>query len=343
MSINKSEAIIEECLDRCAGTAIVVTGATGLIGKCIVSKILSWNACHSNKIRVYACVRDLEKAHRIFGTEPEELHYIVGDILELSLEGTEADYVIHAASNTASRAFVETPVEVADEIVNGTGALLRQLKGMKTLKKFVFLSTMEIYGTPPTDSEIFENTGNNLNTMNVRACYPIAKRMAENLCACYASEYGVPFNVARLTQTFGKGVQYSDQRVFAEFARCVIEERDIVLSTKGETKRCYIYLEDAVAAIFRIMTAAESGEAYNVANHATYCSIYEMAQMVAGQLAGHRISVVIREKENAFYAPTLHMNLNTEKLQALGWEAGVSLPEMFEILIEDMKQQRQNG
>ncbi len=45
--------------------------------------------------------------------------------------------------------------------------------------------------------------------------------------------------VLRLTQTFGPGVQYDDGRVFAEFARCAIEGRDIVLKTKGEIKREY--------------------------------------------------------------------------------------------------------
>ena len=76
-------------------------------------------------------------------------------------------------------------------------------------------------------------------------------------------------------------MEYNDGRVFADFARCVIEKRDIILKTKGETKRSYLYTEDAVCAILTVMLNGESGQAYNVANEETYCSIYEMAQLVA--------------------------------------------------------------
>ena len=117
--------------------------------------------------------------------------------------------------------------------------------------------------------------------MNVRSSYPESKRLCESLCSAYASEYGVPAKVVRLTQTFGVGVSYNDGRVFAEFARCAIEGRDIVLKTKGQTKRNYIDIDDAVNAIFTVLLKGVAGEAYNVANEDTYCSIYEMANMVA--------------------------------------------------------------
>ena len=82
--------------------------------------------------------------------------------------------------------------------------------------------------------------------MQVRSCYPESKRMCENLCVSYASEYGIPINVLRLTQTFGPGVSYYDGRVFAEFARCVIENKKYYIKNKGQItkdvivhRRCY--------------------------------------------------------------------------------------------------------
>ena len=88
---------------------------------------------------------------------------------------------------------------------------------------------MEVYGAPSEESKITESSPSELDTMSVRSCYPESKRICECLCASYASQYGVPAKVVRLTQTFGHGVEYSDKRVFAEFARSVIEKKNIVL------------------------------------------------------------------------------------------------------------------
>lgn len=64
---------------------------------------------------------------------------------------------------------------------------------------------------------------------------------------------------------------------------------DIILKTKGETKRIYLYTQDVVEAILTVLLKGENGEAYNAANEETYCSIYEMAQLVATRCARGRI------------------------------------------------------
>lgn len=203
----------------------------------------------------------------------------------------------------------------------------------------VYLSSMEVYGSPLNDLKIDEKHGTNLDTMKVRSCYPESKRMCESLCASYSSEFGVPAKVVRLTQTFGPGVKYDDGRVFAEFARCAIERRNIVLKTKGETRRSYLYTEDAVNAILTVLYNGIPGQAYNAANEETYCSIYEMAKMVAGRFGDNSVKVLVEETnpEKLGYAPVLYMNLDTTKLHNLGWKAKFNLESMYQNMIEDMK------
>lgn len=155
----------------------------------------------------------------------------------------------------------------------------------------------------------------------------------------YASQYNIPVNVIRLTQTFGRGVAYSDGRVFAEFARCVIEKKNIVLKTKGKTMRSYLSVDDAVSAIFHVLVKAPRNEAYNVANEQTYCSIYEMANLVADKLTNNSIEVKIEEDNNcnSGFAPELHMNLDTTKVKQLGWEPKNDLINMYIDMIDYMK------
>lgn len=326
---------------RFEGKKILITGATGLIGSSVVISLLEWNQTHENKIQIVVLVRSREKCRKVFSDYPEDAYEAMTmDVCTLSPDVWGIDYIIHGASQTASKAFVENPVETILTAIEGTKNVL-ELARLNKVKGFVYLSSMEVYGTPKTDEKIYEDRSTNLNVLQVRTCYPESKRMCENLCVSYASEYGVPARILRLTQTFGTGVSYHDGRVFAEFARCVIEKRDIVLKTKGKTKRSYLYTADAVTAILTVLLNGSDAQAYNAANEETYCSIYEMAQAVV-KLSEEEIQVVIEENaeiQKFGYAPTLKMNLSTDKLKAIGWNAAYGLEDMYRRMIASMERE----
>lgn len=322
-------------LERSENASVLITGATGLIGSNLVLYL------HKNapSCQIIGIVRNVEKAKRIFGADCGSwLKLVCADVTEpIAVDGT-VDYIIHGASVTASRDFVENPVDTIVTAVRGTENMLK-LAVVKRVKSFVYLSSMEVYGSPQTSEKIDENYPSNLDTMAVRSSYPESKRLCEALCTAYSTQYGVPAKIVRLAQTIGQGIDYNDGRVFAEFARCVIEKRNIVLHTKGETRRCYLSIEDAASAILTVLLKGENGQAYNAANEATYCSIYEMAELVARECANGEIGVEIRMEDTSKYgyAPVLRMNLNTEKLRALGWKTDVGLAQMYHGLIDDMK------
>lgn len=334
--IERLRELYSSFFDSLNGKNILVTGATGLIGKTLVLSILQ----NTKSANVIAHVRNKEKAEAIFFNVPyrERLSFLVSDIKEKIQKNEPIHYIIHAASETSSKVFVENPVETIETAITGTRNVL-EFAREKNVESLVYLSTMEVYGTPATDDKILETQGTTLNTMEIRSSYPESKRLCESLCKAYASEYSVPVKVIRLTQTFGPGVSYHDGRVFAEFARCVIEKRNIVLKTKGETKRNYLYTADAVSAILAVLLKGNVGEAYNAANEETYCSIYEMAHLVAEECAKNEIQVVVQEQDiSKFgYAPVLKMNLDVSKLKQLGWIANYTLKEMFVRMIAEME------
>ena len=309
---------------------VYVTGATGLIGSNIVKTLLY---CCNTKIVVQ--VRNESKAKKIFG---DKVQYVAADSLSRPNYSGSVDYIIHCANPTSSKFFISNPVETIDIAVNGILNILEFAKE-KRVKGFVFLSTMEVYGTPDKVHKIKENECGTFDPSIVRNCYPLSKQTCESLCTAYYKEYQVPTRVVRLTQTFGPGVKYNDGRVFAEFARCVIEKRDIILKTKGETERSYLYISDAVSAIISVLLDGKDGEIYTAANEDTFCSIYEMALLVA-ELG--EISVIIEEQDiSQFgYAPTLHMDLDTSKLRRLGWSPQIDLKNAYRRMIEDMESQK---
>lgn len=316
---------------------ILITGATGLIGANLVKTLAVLNREKELHLCVIALIRNQQKADCLFSDCTDlDIRYYKGDVVSLPIVKEPVDYIIHGASFTSSKAFVEQPVETIDTAFLGTKGML-EFAREKQVKGFLYLSSMEMYGLPKKGDRIREDRSGAFNTTTVRSCYPMSKQLCENLCVAYQSEYQVPIRIARLTQTFGLGVAYHDGRVFAEFARCAMEHRDIILKTKGETERDYLYTTDACTALLYILTKGQNGEAYNVANEETYCSIYEMASLVA-EAYGQKVIVQEQDVSASGYAPTLYMDLDTVKLQALGWRPTTDLRAMYEKMIATMQQ-----
>ena len=227
-------------------SSVLVTGATGLIGRALVRDLIGLGA------KVYACSRSSEKFKACFH-DYDNIVPVYGDICNLDIGSLDMDYIVHAASTTTSKDFVERPVETIRTAVGGSLNILDQCKGKK-LKGFVYISSMEAFGITPTDDrDIKETDLGYIDVMSVRSSYSESKRLCENLCVSYASEYGVPAKVIRMAQVVGPGVSYTDRRVTVQFARSVIEGKDIVLKTEGKTKRPILYIDDAVSAILTVL------------------------------------------------------------------------------------------
>lgn len=325
------------------GKKVFVTGSTGLIGSQICKSLLVCNRKHDTGITVIAMVRNEEKAKSVFSDFLGDSHLIFykGDITAPVAYAGDVDYIIHGASPTASKYFVEHPVETIQVALQGSNSVLEFARDKK-VQGMVYLSSLEVYGVPDGSRDtITEKDYGYLDPMSVRSSYSEGKRIVETLCVSYASEYNVPVKVVRLSQTFGAGVQYNDGRVFAEFARCLIEKKDIILHTEGKTVRTYCYTRDAVSAILTVLTKGTPGEAYNVTNRDTACSIKEMAELVASlePEAGVQVRVEIPENLASFgYNPTMIIRLDPGKLEALGWKPTVGIEEMFRRLIASMRE-----
>lgn len=321
-------------------SSVFITGSTGLLGSQLVLFLDYLNQTQEYDIKINALVRSKEKAERVFGIAFVRVNCIYGDVLNLPEITEQIDYIVHGASITSSKLFVEKCVETIDIAVNGTMNLLRFAKEKK-VKSFVYLSSMEAFGITDGKGEVREKDLGYIDVLNPRSSYMESKRMCENLCACFASEYNVPVKMIRLTQTLGAGIDYNDTRVAAYFARCVLEKTDIVLKTKGVTKRPILYTSDAISAILTVLLKGENAQVYTAANPETFVTIRDTAEMIAEKIAHNEIKLSFDIKEvPAEYAPNLNLNLNVDKLCSLGWKPVVDLQTSYERLIEGMREDK---
>ncbi len=325
-----------ELAEQLRGKSFLVTGATGLIGSVMVKCLLELNRQMQLGIKIIAIVRSLDKAQNVFADEYSLIDFRQLELSEITQEHIgEVDYVVHLASPTASKYFVEHPVETLRTAVEGTTAVLEFSKDAK-VKSVVYASSLETYGSNHTNDWLNEDFQGYVNPMEVRSSYNIGKRTCECLCHAYAMEYEVNVMIARMTQTFGAGVDYNDGRVFAQFSKKAIEGQNIELHTSGKTCRMYCYTTDAVSAMLYLLLKGEKGEAYNIANKDSYISIRDLAYLVRNEF-NPNIDVAIVPMDNLGYGPETKLKLDTSKIEALGWKPRYGIRDMFERLIESIR------
>lgn len=327
--------------DELRNTNILVTGATGLIGVFLVKALLCVNRVNNLHLRVYALVRNKEKAEQIYKDllQRNDILLVVGDVNDKISVSQRMDYIIHCASVTASKIMVSKPVETLLTSVEGTKNVLYFARECNC-KSIVYVSSMEMYGSfNESNNSVSEKELGYIDPLEVRSNYPESKRLCENMCVAFYSEYGVRVKIARLSQTFGAGILPGEKRVFAQFAQSVIEGRDIVLHTKGLSEGNYCYTRDTIIGLIIILLKGKNAEAYNVSNPETHITIADMAKMICDKICKNKIKVVfdIPESNTFGYAADTKMKLNSDKLKKLGWTPEIGLEEAYRRMIKSMQ------
>lgn len=322
---------------------IFITGATGLIGYYLTSSLVYKNIKENSNIKILALVRDIEKARLQFKEHlkvDNNLSFICGDLNNIPNISEKIDYIIHGASPTTSKLFVENPVEVIQSIVNGSQNIL-ELAKLKNIQSMTYLSSMEVYGEYKTEEVLEEDSVLKLNPNNIRDCYPLGKALVENISKAYFKEYKIPVNILRISQTIGlkENVELiKNRKIIQEIIYCILNKKDIVLATKGESKRTYIYIRDVITAILVVLLSNKYGEIYNVANEKTYDSIYNMIDNVIKNVAYNEINLSVKEEKTNKYPKKNYLKLSSRKLKKIGWNLSIDLVEMFKRILSYNKE-----
>lgn len=321
---------------------VFITGATGLIGSVLAKSILYYNDRFNHNIKVVCAARNVDKINALYSDylDIPEFESCIWDVNEPLEYNKHIDYIVHCANTTSSKEYIEKPVETIRTIVRGTENTL-ELAKEKQIKSMVYLSSMETYGIVlSNNNKITESDYGYIDTGKVRSSYPEGKRLAECLCASYAAEYDVNVVIARLAQVFGAGINKSDDRIFMQLARSVMEHKDFIMRSDGSSYGNYCYSTDAVKAIIMLLGKGETGGIYNVVNENNTMTIREMSEMVAQKLADDSFNIIydVSESGEALkYAPKTAMRLSAEKLNKLGWKANIELEEMYRRMINSLK------
>lgn len=317
--------------------SVLVAGATGLIGSFLVDLFLYANQQENAGIQVYALARNEETLHTRFATvrEMQELHFAVQDVTEPLQLKERVDYIVHAAGDGFPSAFREHPVETMTPAVLGTWQLLQYAK-KAGIERFLYLSSGEVYGKSVGAAQAFTETKTgDIDSLDVRSCYPVAKRCAETLCVSFTQQYRVPTVIARLSHTYGANVSSRDNRATVQFMKNAVLGQDIVLHSPGKQMRSYTYVADCVSGLLTVMLNGTIGEAYNIANATSRVTVAEFAEIVAKKSGRQCVFEQPSDSEKKELTPIEYAVLASDKLEGLGWsgkyDISVGVSRMLEI------------
>ncbi len=311
---------------------ILITGATGMIGTALIRTLMNYNKEKKANIQVTGISRNKERAKERLSEfmDLPEFTYVAADINEPLPDRGTFDYIIHGASNTHPRQYATDPIGTITANVWGTKNLLDYAVEHKC-GRFLFLSSVEVYGENRGDADTFkEDYLGYIDCNTLRAGYPEGKRLGESLCNAYAKQYNIDFVIPRLSRVYGPGLLGTDSKAISQFIHKAAAGEDIILKSKGNQLYSYTYEDDCVDAILLLMLKGESGEAYNVSDSGSVLTLAELANHLA-KLAGTRVIFELPDEvEQAGYSTATKAVLDTAKLEALGWKAKVHIREGLE-------------
>jgi len=313
---------------------VLVTGAAGFIGSNLCAHLVSGGNM------VYGVDNFItgEKKSTARLLEEENFRFfeidIVSDDFLKKFSKLPLKKIFHLACPTGVPNIKKLPEEMLMVSSIGTRNVMEVAKACGA--KVVFSSSCEIYGQPekfPQD----ENYAGNVDPVGPRSPYEEGKRFSESLIMMYVKKYGVDADIVRLFNGYGPGMRLEDPRVIPRFLKSVFSNKKPVVYGDGNQTRTFLYVDDLVNGLVRVMESGSKGNVYNIGS-VEQVSINELSEIMS-EIVDWKGGVEHREH---FIDDHCARQPSIEKNRSLGWRKKITLRKGIEKTVEYFLNEQKN-
>ena len=292
---------------------VLVTGGAGFIGSNFVRHALSshstWQITTLDKLTYAGRLENLQ------GVLDHPRHtFVKGDVADPGVAAPlvkASDIVVHFAAETHVDRSIMSAGEFITTDVYGTFVLLEAARETPGLRRFVQISTDEVYGS------VAQGSSRETDELRPRNPYSASKAGADRLAYSYWATYGVPVVITRASNNYGPF--HFPEKLIPLFITNAIDDIPVPLYGDGLQERDWLHVADHCRAVDFLIDAGTAGEVYNVGggNHLCNIDLTRRILELLGKPASLIRPVTDRVGHDRRYA------LDSSKLEGLGWRPQV--------------------
>ena len=313
-------------------SVILVTGGCGFIPSNYINHLLECLHSSSGKIVNFDRLTDVSDKANVDSSRAASEQYVLicGDVcnralLDRVLRQHNVDAVVHFAAQTHVDDSYKDPREFIRSNVEGTVTLLEACRTYGRIKRFVYVSTDEVYGdsgyegdTPKTEFDILEPTNP----------YAASKASAEHFVGVYHRSYNFPAVMVRMCNAYGP--RQSLDKVVPKFIRLAVSGDPFTIHGDGGQQRSFMYVSDICSALSVVLTKGTIGHVYNI-NTSFEISVVNLAKEIKETVdttLGRATTAfeVVHLEDRPHNDRRYHMDAGKLKSE-LGWEEKVPFRE----------------
>jgi len=334
---------VRKCLERMAeGTktyqpkSVLITGGCGFIGSNTLSYLANkyGDVEFVNIDKIDYCSR--EENVRVVPKEGKYTFYKenINNItfVRSIFKKHNIDTVIHFAAQTHVDNSFGNSVHFTEDNILGTHSLMEACNEYGQIKRFIHISTDEVYGEVTDDHLGCYEESSLLNPTNP---YAATKASAEFIARSYMHSFKLPVIITRGNNVYGP-YQFPE-KIVPKFTIQLLNNKKCTLHGEGKAKRSFIHVDDTARAIETILINGKIGEIYNIGTSNEF-TVQEVARLLIKNIKPNEDpdNHITYVKDRNFNDYRYH--INSHKLQKLGWTEQVGFEEGIKSTIEWYRQ-----
>jgi dTDP-glucose 4,6-dehydratase len=316
--------------------SILITGGCGFIGSNYINSLLKSKLFNNNDFDYVINIDKLDYCSNKDNVDIVDINkyiFIEGSICDKKLlqeifNKYNIEYVVHFAAQTHVDNSFDNSINYTIDNILGTHQLIECCRLYGNIKRFIHISTDEVYGEIAINSD----DSTEVSLLNPTNPYAATKAGAEFIVRSYYYSYNIPIIIIRCNNVYGEK-QYPE-KIIPKFITLLNENKKLPIHGSGLTRRNFIYIDDVINAINIIVMKGDINNVYNIGSNDEY-NVIEVAKFLLNYIKGPEEKIedwieYIKDRNfNDFrYA------INTSKLNNLGWEKTINFNDGIRKTIE---------